>query len=95
MNKFTNPLDPNNERIKILLENWIRKNLLLTDTATVIIREQLCSEPSCLFAETIVTVEQEASYKTFIIAKPLTFVRERDVPTMREIINKHEQRHLH
>ncbi len=95
MNKFINPLDPDNECIKIMLENWIRKNLFLNDTSSVFVHEQACSEPSCLFAETIISVEQEEVAKTFIIAKPLTFVRERDIRTMREITNKHQSRHSH
>ena len=95
MNKFTNPLDPNNERIKISLENWVRKKLALTGIASVYIYEQVCSESSCMFAETLITVEQEETSTIFIIAKPLTFIRERDVAIMKEIIHKNEQRHVH
>ena len=95
MNKFTNPFDPENEGIKIMIENWVKKIQLLNDTSKVIIQEQLCNEPSCMFAETIITTEQGETVKTFIIAKPLTFVRESDVHTMREITHKLKVKHAH
>ena len=95
MNKFTNPFDPDNESIKIMLEKWVKKIQFMNDTSTVTIHEQLCSEASCMFAETIITAKQEETLKTFIIAKPLTFVRESDVRNMREVTHKVEVKHVH
>ena len=95
MKKFVNPFDPENERIKIVLENWVKNIQFLNDNATVVIHEQVCTEPACVFSETIITVEQEDTRKTFIIAKPLTFIREPDIRTMREITFKKEFKHAH
>jgi hypothetical protein len=92
MKKFKNPLDPDDINIKSAIKKWTIDLLKLEADSEIEITENLCSEASCVYAETLVKVvytdlsrgNREGS-RFFKITKPLTFIRKLDVQNMSEI----------
>ena len=87
MKKFINPLDPEDLKIKAAIQQWTFDLFKLTDTTTVEITEHLCTEASCVHAETVVKLSDTEGVHFFKIAKPLTFIRKLDVQNMTQINN--------
>jgi hypothetical protein len=95
MKAFINPHDPDNVAIKETLSGWLRTKLALNDDTKVSIHEHLCSEPSCIHAETIFRVENtvearnpDASGKGvsfYKISKPIVYVRKWDLDVLKKI----------
>jgi hypothetical protein len=57
MKAFINPHDPDNTALKKTLTDWLKTKLALNDDTEVSVQEHLCSEPSCVHAETVFKVE--------------------------------------
>jgi hypothetical protein len=89
MNRFTNPFDPDNTKIKAALRQWALAHLQLEDTTPVDIIEHTCSEPNCVHAETVISVGDTEGGRFFKISKPLVYIRKWDVPHWKEI--SHQQ----
>jgi hypothetical protein len=98
MKAFINPHDPDNVAIKATLSGWLRTKLALNDDAEVSVHEHLCSEPSCVHAETVFKVENgqntvdegnpEGGGKGLLfykIAKPIVYIRKWDLDAMKKI----------
>jgi hypothetical protein len=88
MKAFINPHDPDNIAIKETLSGWLRTKLGLNDDTEVSIHEHLCSEPSCVHAETVFKVEngQNTEGSLFYkIAKPIVYIRKWDLDAMQKI----------
>ena len=84
MKKFINPLDPNDLNIKAAIKKWAFDFLQLDDAAQLDIVEHICSEASCLHAETVLKVEYTEGVHFYKIAKPLTFIRKIDIQNMKK-----------
>ncbi len=82
MKKFNNPLDPNDDNIKTAIKKWTVDLLTLNADSDIEILEHLCTDSSCLHAETVVKVHDTEGVRLFKIAKPLTFIRKMDVQNM-------------
>ena len=82
MKKFNNPLDPDDLKIRAAIKLWAIDFLKLELSTEIEITEHLCTEASCLHAETVLKVENTEGSSFFKIAKPLTFIRKLDVQNM-------------
>ena len=82
MKKFNNPLDPDDLEIRAAIKQWAIDFLKLELSTDIEIVEHLCTEASCLHAETVLKVENTEGSSFFKIAKPLTFIRKLDVQNM-------------
>ena len=82
MKKFNNPLDPDDLKIRAAIKLWTIDFLKLDSSTEIEIIEHLCTEASCLHAETVIKVENTEGSSFFKIAKPLTFIRKLDVENM-------------
>ncbi len=87
MKKFINPLDPDDLKIKAAIQQWTLEFFKLGEATAVEITEHLCTEASCVHAETVVKVSDTEGVHFFKIAKPLTFIRKVDVQNMKQINN--------
>jgi hypothetical protein len=87
MKKFINPLDPNDLNIKAAIVKWTFDYLKLDDAAQIDIIEHICSNASCLHAETSLKVENWEGVHFYKIAKPLTFIRKMDVQSMKKMVS--------
>ena len=85
MKKFNNPLDPDDIKIRTAIKEWTLDFLKLETSVEIEIIEHLCTEASCLHAETVIKVENTEGSSFFKIAKPLTFIRKLDVLNMKEM----------
>ena len=92
MKKFNNPLNPEDINIKIAIKKWTVDVLKLNDDAEVDIIENLCTEASCVYAETLIKVQNTEESQDnregslfYKITKPLTFIRKLDVQNMTQI----------
>jgi hypothetical protein len=85
MKKFHNPLDPDDINIKSAIKKWTIDLLKLNADSEIEITENLCSEASCVYAETVVKVVYTEGSLFYKITKPLTFIRKLDVQNMTEI----------
>ena len=85
MKKFNNPLDPDDVKIRAAIKQWAIDFLMLEPSTDIEIVEHLCTEASCLHAETVLKVENTEGSSFFKIAKPLTFIRKLDVQNMKEM----------
>ena len=103
MKAFTNPNDPDNVLLKETLRGWLKNKLNLDDDAKIIIQEYLCSEPSCIHAETNFRVEntclpdrQAEGVHFYKISKPLVYIRKWDFDSLKEIdASKSPHAHKH
>ncbi len=88
MKLFTNPLDPDNIKLKTTLSQWITAKWQLSAAAEIEINEMLCAEPSCIHTETIFKisdVQDEIKIVRFYkIAKPLVYIRKWDFDNLKE-----------
>ncbi|MBL7818331.1 MAG: hypothetical protein JNL70_25185 [Saprospiraceae bacterium] len=84
MSKFKNPLDPDNSQIKQAIRKWIREQMSLDEAITIDISEHNCSETNCVYAETMISVDDTEGVRFYKIAKPLIYVRKLDILSMRE-----------
>ena len=87
MKKFINPLDPDDLKIKAAIQQWTFDFFKLNEATTVEITEHLCTEASCVHAETVIKLSDTEGVHFFKIAKPLTFILKIDVQNMKEIHN--------
>ncbi len=87
MKKFINPLDPEDLKIKAAIQQWTLDFFTLNDATSIEIAEHLCSESSCVHAETVIKLSNTEGVHFFKIAKPLTFIRKVDVQNMKEMNN--------
>ena len=87
MKKFINPLDPEDLKIKAAIQQWTLDFFKLNDATAIEITEHLCTEASCVHAETVVKLSDTEGVHFFKIAKPLTFIRKADVQNMTQINN--------
>ena len=71
MKKFNNPLDPDDLKIRAAIKLWTIDFLKLETPTEIEIIEHLCTEASCLHAETVIKVENTEGSSFFKIAKPL------------------------
>jgi hypothetical protein len=85
MKAFINPHDPDNTALKITLTNWLKVKLTLNDDTTVSIHEHLCSEPSCVHAETVFRTENNQEVSFYKITKPIVYVRKWDLDGLKKI----------
>jgi hypothetical protein len=85
MKKFSNPLDPDDVNIKSAIKKWTIDLLKINTDSEVDITEHLCSESSCVYAETFIKVKNTEGSLFYKITKPLTFIRKLDVQNMTEI----------
>jgi hypothetical protein len=85
MKKFINPLDPEDLNIKAAIKKWAFDSLKLDDATQIDITENLCSEASCVYAETVIKVENTEGVHFYKITKPLTFIRKMDVQNMKKM----------
>jgi hypothetical protein len=85
MKKFNNPLDPDDINIKSAIKKWTIDLLKLNADSDIEITENLCSEASCVYAETLLKVQNTEGSSFYKITKPLTFIRKLDVQNMAEI----------
>ena len=88
MKLFTNPLDPDNIKLKITLSQWITAKWLLSPTAEIEINEMLCAEPSCIHTETIFKIsdvqDEIKTVRFYKISKPLVYIRKWDFDNLQE-----------
>ncbi len=101
MKKFNNPLDPDDVNIKLAIKKWTVELLKLNADSDIEIIENLCAESSCIYAETLIKVENTDLSRDnregslfFKITKPLTFIRKLDVQNMVKI-NASTSAHKH
>ncbi len=96
MNKFKNPLDPENNQIKSLLKQWVIAKFQLKNTDDIEIIEHNCSEASCVHAETSITIthSENAEKDHYKISKPLTFIRKWDMDALKKVNSAHNS-HRH
>ena len=87
MKKFINPLDPEDLKIKTAIQQWTLDFFTLNDATSIEITEHLCTESSCVHAETVIKLSDTEGVHFFKIAKPLTFIRKVDVQNMTKINN--------
>lgn len=87
MKKFINPLDPDDLKIKAAIQQWTFDFFKLDASTRIDITEHLCTEASCVHAETVVKLSDTEGVHFFKIAKPLTFIRKIDVQNMKQINN--------
>jgi hypothetical protein len=85
MKKFINPLDPEDLNIKAAITKWAFDYLKFDDSAQLDIIEHLCSDASCLHAETVLKVENTEGVHFYKIPKPLTFIRKIDVQNIKKM----------
>jgi hypothetical protein len=85
MKKFINPLDPEDLNIKAAIKKWAFDSLKLGDATQIDTTENLCSEASCVYAETVIKVENTEGVHFYKITKPLTFIRKMDVQNMKKM----------
>ena len=85
MKKFSNPLDPDDINIKSAIKKWTIDLLKLNADSDIEIIENLCAEASCVYADTVIKVQNTEGSHFFKITKPLTFIRKLDVQNMTEI----------
>jgi hypothetical protein len=85
MKAFINPHDPNNTALKKTLSDWLKVKLALDDDTEVSIHEHLCSEPSCVHAETVFRTENTEGVSFYKIAKPIVYVRKWDLDGLKKI----------
>ncbi len=88
MKAFINPHDPDNIALKKTLSDWLKAKLVLDDDTEVSIREHLCSEPSCIHAETVFKVENSRNTEGplfYKIAKPIVYIRKWDLDALMKI----------
>jgi hypothetical protein len=88
MKAFINPHDPDNIALKKTLSDWLKAKLALDDDTEVSIHEHLCSEPSCVHAETVFRVENGQNTEGplfYKIAKPIVYIRKWDLDAMKKI----------
>jgi hypothetical protein len=88
MKAFINPHDPDNVAIKETLSGWLRTKLALNDDTEVSIHEHLCSEQSCVHAETVFRVENGQNTEgplLYKIAKPIVYIRKWDMDALKKI----------
>jgi hypothetical protein len=102
MKRFINPLDPENHQIKAALRLWLIERLKLDADAVVQILEQTCTEPSCVYAETVIVIENtghRASAESgkevqfYKITKPLVYIRKGDLDRLERIEKVESHRH--
>ena len=88
MKLFTNPLDPDNIKLKTTLSQWITAKWLLSPAAEIEINEMLCAEPSCIHTETIFKIsdvqDELKTVRFYKIAKPLVYIRKWDFDNLKE-----------
>jgi hypothetical protein len=96
MNKFKNPLDPENIQIKALLKQWIIAKFQLKKTVDIEIIEHNCSEASCVHAETTISIAhiENTEKEHYKISKPLTFIRKWDMEALKKVNSPHNS-HRH
>lgn len=87
MKKFINPLDPDDLKIKAAIQQWASDFLKLNASTAIDITEHLCTEVSCVHAETVIKLSDTEGVRFFKIAKPLTFIRKVDVQNMTPMNN--------
>ena len=89
MKTFNNPLDPENIQIKKAIRQWVLDRLKLDVSATIEIIENTCTEPNCVFAETLIAVSNTEGGDVFYkMSKPLVFIRKIDVALMQKMSTK-------
>ena len=91
---FKNPLDPENIAIKKAIRQWVIARFKLDDSIDIDIVEQGCTEASCVYAETIISVKKSdytdlsryirEERRFFKITKPLVYIRKIDIALMVE-----------
>jgi hypothetical protein len=85
MKTFINPHDPDNIALKKTLTEWLKTKLALNDDTEVSINEHLCSEPSCVHAETVFRTENNQEISFYKITKPIVYVRKWDLDGLKKI----------
>jgi hypothetical protein len=85
MKAFINPHDPDNTALKKTLSDWLKTKLALNDNTEVSIHEHLCSEPSCVHAETVFRTENTEGVTFYKITKPIVYVRKWDLDALKKI----------
>jgi hypothetical protein len=85
MKAFINPHDPDNIALKKTLTEWLKTKLALNDDTEVSIHEHLCSEPSCVHAETVFRTENNQEISFYKITKPIVYVRKWDLDGLKKI----------
>ncbi len=94
MATFTNPLDPENIAVKKAIRQWAIERFRLDASVEIGIIEHSCTEPSCVHAETVISVENTEGGGFYKIAKPLVYIRKIDVALMQKMSTKITQ-HRH
>jgi hypothetical protein len=82
MQKFINPNDKSGEKTRETLRRWVAERLKLPDIDSVVIQEHVCSDSSCLHAETVFSVQNTEGVALYKVAKPLVYVRKWDIEGM-------------
>jgi hypothetical protein len=85
MKAFINPHDPDNTALKKTLTDWLKTKLALNDDTEVSVHEHLCSEPSCVHAETVFRTEYNQEISFYKITKPIVYVRKWDLDGLKKI----------
>ena len=88
MNRFRNPLDPDNIQIKTAIQQWVTDRFKLTDSTKIEIIEHACSEPSCVHAETVISIQNTEGGIFYKITKPLVYIRKIDIALMQQMPTK-------
>ncbi len=88
MTTFSNPLDPQNERLFITLTQWLKEKFAFSNEAILEFNELKCAESSCIHHETAIKVTEphqpNAPY-FFKIAKPLIYIRRWDIDALKPL----------
>ena len=87
MKAFKNPLDPENIDIKKAIRQWVIARFKLDDSVVIGIVEHGCTEASCVYAETVISLENGVfteGGRFFKITKPLVYIRKIDIALMAE-----------
>lgn len=79
-NTYVNPADPHNEKLKILVENWIQNIFELDAAPQISVTEQACGVDACPCVQTHIVSTHPIKIRT-IIGKPLVYIRKWDIET--------------
>ena len=84
MATFKNPLDPENIQVKKVIRQWVIDRFKLDEPVSIGIVEHQCTEPSCVHAETVISIQNTEGSEFYKIAKPLVFIRKIDIGIMQK-----------
>ena len=97
MKAFKNPLDPENIDTKKAIRQGVIARFKLDDSVVIGIVEHGCTEASCVYAETVISLENGVfteggrnpdsfgkGRRFFKITKPLVYIRKIDIALMEE-----------